>query len=90
MAMLEAWAAATPTLMSTACNLPEGFSAGAAFDTGIDANSIAAALSRAFAMPEAGWQSMSAAAQALARSRFSAATVAAQWVAIYRELAGAV
>ena len=72
MAILEAWAAATPTLMSAACNLPEGFSAGAALDTGIAADSIAGALRRALAMPEPDWQSMSAAAQWLARTRFSA------------------
>ncbi len=79
MAILEAWGAATPTLMSAACNLPEGFSAGAALNTGIDANSIAAALRQALALPEADWQKMSAAAQSLARNRFSAETVAAQW-----------
>ncbi|MEJ0051165.1 MAG: glycosyltransferase [Methylovirgula sp.] len=90
MAILEAWGAATPTLMSAACNLPEGFSAGAALNTGIDANSIAAALRQALALPEADWQKMSAAAQSLARNRFSAETVAAQWVAIYRGLAAAV
>jgi glycosyltransferase involved in cell wall biosynthesis len=90
MAILEAWAAATPTLMSAACNLPQGFSAGAALDTGIEADSIAGALRRALAMPEPDWQSMSAAAQWLARTRFSAGSVAAQWVAIYRGLAAAV
>ena len=90
MAILEAWAAATPTLMSAACNLPEGFSARAALDTGIAADSIAGALRRALAMPEPDWQSMSAAAQWLARTRFSAGSVAAQWVAIYRGLAAAV
>jgi poly(glycerol-phosphate) alpha-glucosyltransferase len=90
MAILEAWGAATPTLMSAACNLPEGFSTGTAFDTGIAADSIAAALRRALALPEADWRSMSAAAQALARTRFSAETVAAQWAAIYRQLAAAV
>jgi glycosyltransferase involved in cell wall biosynthesis len=90
MAILEAWAAATPTLMSAACNLQEGFTAGAALDTGIEADSIAGALRRALAMPEPDWQRMSAAAQWLARTRFSAGSVAAQWVAIYRGLAAAV
>jgi hypothetical protein len=41
-------------------------------------------------MPEPDWQRMSAAAQWLARTRFSAGSVAAQWVAIYRGLAAAV
>ncbi len=90
MAILEAWATATPALMSAACNLPEGFSTGAAFDTGMAADSIASALRRALALPEPDWQRMSAAAQSLARTRFSAESVAAQWVAIYRGLAAAV
>jgi glycosyltransferase involved in cell wall biosynthesis len=47
-------------------------------------------LRQALAMPELDWQRMSTAAQALARTHFSAETVAAQWVAIYRGLAGAV
>ncbi|HEY0146351.1 MAG TPA: glycosyltransferase, partial [Methylovirgula sp.] len=90
MAILEAWAAATPALMSASCNLPEGFSAGAAFDTGITADCIAVALRQALALPEPDWQRMSAAAQSLARTRFSAKSVAAQWVEIYRGLAAAV
>ncbi|MEI9915000.1 MAG: glycosyltransferase [Methylovirgula sp.] len=61
MAILEAWAAATPALMSASCNLPEGFSAGAAFDTGITADCIAVALRQALALPEPDWQRMSAA-----------------------------
>ncbi|MDR3407866.1 MAG: glycosyltransferase [Methylovirgula sp.] len=88
MAILEAWAAATPCLMSAACNLPEGFTQGAALETGIDTASIAAALRRALALPASDWQAMSAAARALAQSRFSPEAVAAQWAAIYHRLAG--
>jgi glycosyltransferase involved in cell wall biosynthesis len=87
MAILEAWAAATPCLMSAACNLPEGFAQGAALETGTEADSIAGALRRGLALPEAGWQAMSVAARALAQRRFSPAAVAAQWAAIYRRLA---
>ncbi|MGP8232835.1 MAG: glycosyltransferase [Methylovirgula sp.] len=87
MAILEAWAAATPSLMSAACNLPEGFAQGAALETGIDAASIAATLRRALALPDADWQAMSAAARALAQSRFSPEAVATQWAAMYRRLA---
>ena len=36
MAILEAWGTATPSLMSAACNLPEGFARGAALETGVD------------------------------------------------------
>jgi poly(glycerol-phosphate) alpha-glucosyltransferase len=44
MAVLEAWAWRLPVLMSTYCNLPEGFSNGAAIDTGTTPESIARAL----------------------------------------------
>jgi glycosyltransferase involved in cell wall biosynthesis len=90
MAILEAWAAQTPTLMSSACNLPVGFAEGAALDTGTELPRIAAALRQAFALPEADWQKMSMAALHLAQSRFSAQTIAAQWVAIYDRLAAGV
>lgn len=73
--------------MSAACNLPEGFAQGAALETGIDAASIAATLRRALALPDADWQAMSAAARALAQSRFSPEAVATQWAAMYRRLA---
>lgn len=87
MAILEAWGTATPSLMSAACNLPEGFARGAALETGVDSSSIAATLRRALALPEADWQAMSAAARDLARSCFSPEAVAAQWAAIYHRLA---
>ncbi len=87
MAILEAWAAATPSLMSAACNLPEGFAQGAALETRVDSASIAATLRRAFALPAADWQAMSAAAHALAQSRFSPEAIAAQWAALYHRLA---
>ncbi|REF89047.1 poly(glycerol-phosphate) alpha-glucosyltransferase [Methylovirgula ligni] len=87
MAVLEAWAAATPSLMSAACNLPEGFAQGAALETGVDSASIAATLRRAFALPAADWQAMSAVAHALAQSRFSPQAIAAQWAALYHRLA---
>lgn len=86
MAILEAWAAATPTLMSAACNLPDGFAQGAALDCGTDADAIAAALRRAFALPAGEWEKMSAAARDLAITRFSPQAVAAQWSTIYRRL----
>lgn len=85
MAVLEAWAAGTPTLMSAACNLGIGFRSGAAIDCGTTAESVAAALNRAMAMPEAEWQAMSRAARALAAGPFSAGVVAAQWAAAYRQ-----
>ena len=86
MAMLESWAAGTPTIMTPACHLPEGVEAGAALPCGIDPPSIAAALRQALALDAAGWRAMSGAALALARGRFSPACVAAQWATAYRAL----
>lgn len=86
MTMLEAWAARTPTIMTPACHLPEGYAVGAALECGTDAPSMTRALEQALMLDEAGWQSMSDAALGLARGPFSAQQVSRQWVAAYRAL----
>lgn len=88
MAALEAWAAGTPTVMTPACHLPQGFATGAALRCDASAPSIAAALGDALAMEGATWRRRQAAALALAGGPFAPATVAAQWVAAYARLAG--
>lgn len=85
-AVLEAWAAGTPALMSSECNLPIGFAEGAAIDSGLTSDSIAAALNQALTLPDAGWLTMAAAAQRLATGPFSAGAVARQWEATYAGL----
>lgn len=85
-AVLEAWAAGTPVLMSDACNLPEGFATGAARDCGTDVVSIAAALASAAALDDAAWLTMARAAHALAAGPFSASTIAARWGEAYAAL----
>ena len=84
--VLEAWAAGTPTILSRESNLPEGFEAGAAIESGLSAEPIAAALERALGLNDPQWLAMSAAAQRLAAGRFSAATVAQTWADAYRAL----
>lgn len=86
MAILEAWAAGTPTLMSTGCNLAEGFAAGAAIEVGTDPASIARSLRNALAMPDADWLRMARAARHLAEGPFSAGAIAARWEAAYAGL----
>ncbi|WP_226700345.1 glycosyltransferase [Qipengyuania gaetbuli] len=86
MAVLEAWAAGVPTLMSEACHLPEGFAAGAAIDCGTGSDTIAAALLAAFAMPDSEWDAMSLAARNLASGPFSQASVAKRWEGSYAAL----
>jgi poly(glycerol-phosphate) alpha-glucosyltransferase len=85
--VLEAWAAGTPTVMTAACNLPEGFAAGAALACETEPASIAAALGEVLAMNDSDWATRSAAARALAAGPFGEATVAARWTTAYRELA---
>lgn len=84
MAVLEAWAAGTPALLSQACNLPEGFAAGAAIDCCHTPDTIGAALAQALAMPETDWLEMSDAALRLAASAFSPETAALKWAESYR------
>jgi poly(glycerol-phosphate) alpha-glucosyltransferase len=86
MAILEAWAAGIPTVMTAACHLPEGFAAGAALECETGPASIAAALGRALALDEPGWLAMSKAALGLARGTFSAEQVMRHWVGAYRDL----
>lgn len=86
MAVLEAWAAGMPVLMSPGCNLPQGFAAGAALDCGTEPETIAASLCTALAMPPPAWLRMAAAAHRLATERFAPAVVARQWAQAYAAL----
>ncbi|WDF72873.1 glycosyltransferase [Novosphingobium sp. KACC 22771] len=79
MAILEAWAAGMPTIMTRECNLDMGFSTGAAVECGFDASSISASLAQAWAMGHDEWQTRTGAARQLAGSMFSAEAVTAQW-----------
>lgn len=83
MAVLEGWAAGTPTIMSADCNLPEGFASGAALECGYDAQSIAAALRRAFELNAAEWLAMASAAHGLAAGPFAPEAIARRWEAAY-------
>lgn len=85
MAMLEAWAQGIPSLMTDACNLPEGFARGASLDCGYDPAALSVALGRALALDEHAWTAMSRAALALACGAFSAESVSARWGAIYAQ-----
>jgi len=71
MAVLEAWAAGVPALMTRACNLDQGFTAGAAVETGEDAGAIAAALRKVMGWPEDALDQARAAARALVAAEFS-------------------
>jgi glycosyltransferase involved in cell wall biosynthesis len=85
-AILEAWAAGTPVLMSAECNLPIGFERGAAIDTGFEPGRIADALRMAFAIAPDAWIGMAQAANALAAGPFSAQAIAREWAQAYLTL----
>ena len=84
MAVLEGWAAGTPTIMTSECNLPEGFASHAALTCGASPAAIAPALETALALAPAQWQAMAANARGLAAGLFSAETIAAQWSEAYQ------
>lgn len=84
MTVLEAWSHRLPVLMTSACNLPEGFAAGAAMETTTHPDSIAAALERLFAMPDVERCAMGECGYHLVAERFTWPYVADQMLAVYR------
>lgn len=86
MVILEAWAAAVPAIMTSECNLPEGFAAGAAIECGYTAQALAPLLVQAATMEGEAWLAMARAAQGLATGTFDAGAVAATWADCYRGL----
>ena len=87
-AVLEAWSYGLPVLMTEACNLPEGFAAGAALSIATDPAGIAAGLRRLFALSDAERRGMGARGRALVRARFAWASVGEQMAAVYRWVLG--
>lgn len=88
MAVLEAWSYGLPVLMTPACNLPEGFAAGAALEIGNDPDSIAEGMRALTAMGEAERQAMGAAGRRLVEERFTWPKVAAQMAEVYEWMLG--
>jgi poly(glycerol-phosphate) alpha-glucosyltransferase len=84
MAVLEGWAAATPSIMTDACNLPEGFLNHAAIECETDPASIEAALESALKIAPSEWLAMSRRAAELAAGPFSSDAIGAQWSDSYR------
>ena len=83
MTVLEGWANRLPVLMTPACNLPEGFSAGAALEMAPNPEAIAAALQQLFAMTDSERHSMGERGRRLVAARFSWPRVAEQMLAVY-------
>jgi len=87
MAVLEAWSHGLPTLITRACNLPEGFQAGAAIEIEADSASIEEELKRLFDAPVERLAAVGTAARDLARDRFGWTTIAERMLSVYRWLA---
>lgn len=86
MVILEAWAAGTPTLMTSECNLPEGFAVGAALECGYTPQDLVPLLECAVTMDSVDWLAMANAAHHLASGPFAASGVEARWSKCYRGL----
>jgi len=88
MVILEAWAAGTPTLMTSECNLPEGIATRAAIECGYTAEDLAPLLKQAATMHSSIWLEMANAAYSLAVNSFASSRVTAQWARSYLSLTG--
>ena len=85
MAILEAWSAGVPAIMSAECNLDIGFDRGAAFRTGFTAETIYPSLQAAHALGEEEWSRASGNAKALVAAEFSETSVRDGLVSLYDE-----
>jgi glycosyltransferase involved in cell wall biosynthesis len=83
MAILEAWAAGVPAIMSLECNLPIGFELGAAFRTGFTTDTIYPSLKAAHALNDDAWRDASGKAKALVAEKYSEESVRAGLLSLY-------
>jgi len=88
-AVLEAWANGLPALMTPACNLPEGFEAGAAMSIAATGPlEIRDALQWLFWLPAADLRAMGERGRELARQSFSWDSAASQMKLVYEWVLG--
>jgi glycosyltransferase involved in cell wall biosynthesis len=83
MAILEAWAYGLPVAMTGACNLPEGFKAGAAHEIGAAPEDMPAGLAAFLSLSEAELTAMGQNGFNLARTSFSWEQVARQFKTVF-------
>lgn len=88
MAVLEAWSHRLPAVLTDACNLPEGFTAGAALRTKPRADAIAARVRRLIRMTTRAREEMGTAGRRLVERDFSWPAVARDMLAVYRWTVG--
>jgi poly(glycerol-phosphate) alpha-glucosyltransferase len=88
MTVLEAWAHAKPVVMSSECNLVEGFAAGAALRIGTTASQIAAGLKELTDMTDDERKAMGARGRSLVMEKFSWPRIGEQMRAVYEWVLG--
>jgi len=88
MVILEAWAYGKPVLMTPECNLPEGFSAGAALRVESTAESIVEGLNQLFELTPAQREEMGKSGLALVRDRFAWPEIAIEIKSVYDWMLG--
>lgn len=86
LAVLEAWSHRLPVLMSEACNLPDGFSVGAAIAAGPEVSAIADGLTTLFALSDHERRMMGDRGRELVRSQFTWASAGQSMSQVYRWL----
>jgi glycosyltransferase involved in cell wall biosynthesis len=84
MSVLEAWSYGLPVLMTDACNLPQGFAAGAARRLDLDPSCMARDLNAFLGLPETERKAMGQAARRLARTSFNWSKIAKDFTDVYR------
>lgn len=85
--VLESWAKGKPTIMTEACNVSAGFSAGAALRVGEEPSSIVDSLAAASRTNAEQRNLMSASARRLARERYSEEVVVTMFAELYKRVA---
>jgi glycosyltransferase involved in cell wall biosynthesis len=84
MVVLEAWSYALPVIMTPACNLPEGFVAGAAIQTGETPAEISVALQQLANLPDKKRLATGQLGRALCADKFSWQAIAPMMEAVFR------
>ena len=88
MTVLEAWSYAKPVLMTPECNLPEGFSARAAFQIGPRPEEIAAGLKQLVEMSDHDRSAVGTRGRTLVATKFSWPRIGEQMRAVYEWVLG--
>ena len=88
MAALEAWSHRLPAVLTDSCNLPEGFTVGAALQIEPRPENIAASLRELIGMDERTRAAMGGAGHSLVETKFSWPAIAQEMVTVYRWVVG--